>query len=59
MTRVLADVIRKSNDGLQLSEAATELKRLVPEYVGANFPGATQTPELIDNMSPPFFIRPR
>ncbi|MFO0905751.1 MAG: DUF4384 domain-containing protein [Pirellulales bacterium] len=57
MTKFLDQLIRESQGPLSLTEAAAQLKKLVPEYVADRFPGATQTPELIDNTSPPLYLR--
>lgn len=57
MTKVLDDVIREGNGPLTLADAATRLKKLVPTYISENFPGATQTPELIDDTNPSLLLR--
>ncbi|MFO0819462.1 MAG: caspase family protein [Pirellulales bacterium] len=57
MTKFLVQVISDASGPVTLPQAAAQLKQLVPEYVGQRFPGATQTPELIDNTSPPLFLR--
>ena len=57
MTKFLDQLIRESQGPLTLTDAAVQLKKLVPEYVADRFPGATQTPELIDNTSPPLYLR--
>lgn len=57
MTQFLDQLIREANGPLTLPQAAAELKTLVSQYVSKRFPGATQTPELIDNTSPPLYLR--
>jgi hypothetical protein len=41
-----------------LDEAYAELVENVTKYVEENFPGTTQTPVLIDQLSGPFYLRP-
>lgn len=43
---------------LTLPAAFDALKSQVAQYVESNFPGATQTPVLIDNTSSPILLRP-
>jgi hypothetical protein len=57
MTKFLDQLIRETQGPLTLTDAAAELKKLVPQYVMERFPGATQNPELIDNTSPPLHLR--
>lgn len=57
MTKFLDQLIRESQGPLSLTDAAAQLKKLVPAYVKERFPGATQLPQLIDNTSPPLYLR--
>jgi hypothetical protein len=57
MTKFLDEMIREAAGPLTLVDAAAKLKELVPAYVAEQFPAATQTPELVDNTSPPLFLR--
>jgi hypothetical protein len=41
-----------------VSEIFPQLKQSVTDYVTRTFPGTTQTPILVDNLSGPFLLRP-
>ncbi|MCA9123421.1 MAG: caspase family protein [Planctomycetaceae bacterium] len=58
MTYFLAKQLQAGSTPLTLTDSFAQLKRDVTEYVERQFPGVTQTPVLIDNLSEPFFLRP-
>jgi len=58
MTYFLVQQLNRSSGSLTLDAAFENLKREVADYVELAFPGSTQTPFLIDNMTPPFYLRP-
>jgi hypothetical protein len=58
MTYFLVEQLQNGGGPITLPDAYGQLRRLVPEYVERNFPGTTQTPLLIDNTTPPLFLRP-
>jgi hypothetical protein len=58
MTYFLVQQLQAGSTPLTLSDSFEQLKREVTEYVARQFPGVTQTPVLIDNLSGPFFLRP-
>lgn len=53
-------LVQRLNTGGQvtLADAYQAVKIGVPRYVEENFPGSTQTPILIDDTTPPLFVRP-
>ncbi|MBI3467791.1 MAG: caspase family protein, partial [Planctomycetes bacterium] len=58
MTYFLTRQLRDGSGPLTLSQIHGQLKDSVPLYVEKNFPGATQTPVLADETTPPFYLRP-
>jgi hypothetical protein len=58
MTYFLVEQMSAAPGPLTLAAAYENLKRQVAAYVERNFVGTTQTPVLVDNLSPPFYLRP-
>ncbi len=58
MTYFLVEQMSTAPGPLTLAAAYENLKRQVAAYVERNFLGTTQTPVLVDNLSPPFYLRP-
>ena len=58
MTYFLVDKLDHSNEPVTLPQAFESLKHDVPQYVEENFLGSTQTPVLIDETTPPTYLRP-
>lgn len=58
MTYFLVEQFRSSAGPLGIKEAHEALKDKVARYVEANFPGADQTPVLVDYSTPPLYLRP-
>ncbi|HUG66319.1 MAG TPA: caspase family protein [Pirellulaceae bacterium] len=58
MTYFLVRQLRDARQPVALGDGFEQLKRQVTEYVESTFPGVTQTPVLIDNLSGPFYLRP-
>jgi hypothetical protein len=58
MTYFLVQEMSAAPGPLTLAAAYENLKRQVAAYVERNFLGTTQTPVLVDNLSPPFYLRP-
>ncbi|MEO8497573.1 MAG: DUF4384 domain-containing protein [Planctomycetota bacterium] len=58
MTYFLVNLIESSEGPVTLEQAFQHLSVKVPEYVKVQFPGATQEPVLVDQTSPPLFLRP-
>jgi hypothetical protein len=58
MTYFLASQLNARGGRLGLTEAYRELKTQVANYVESNFPGATQTPQLVSNFGEEFLLRP-
>ena len=58
MTYFLVRQLATPGAPLTLAAVHAELVRRVPKYVESRFPGATQTPVLIDQIAPPFYLRP-
>jgi hypothetical protein len=58
MTYFLIEQMGGAPGPLTLGAAYENLKRQVAAYVERNFLGTTQTPVLVDNLSPPFYLRP-
>ncbi len=57
MTHCLVELY-ENTPRLTLAAAADRLKVEVPKFVAANFPGATQDPELLGDFSDPVFLKP-
>ena len=58
MTYFLVEQLNLGSESVTLLAAYESMKQRVAEYVEQMFPGTTQTPVLVDNLSPPFFLRP-
>jgi len=58
MTYFLVQLLEAQSGGVTLPTAYENLKRQVGAYVEQAFPGTTQTPVLVDNMTPPFYLQP-
>jgi hypothetical protein len=58
MTYYLIDLVRSAQGPVTVSEIFPQLKQSVTDYVTRTFPGTTQTPILVDNLSGPFLLRP-
>ena len=58
MTYFLVEQLNLGSESVTLLAAYENMKQRVAEYVEQMFPGTTQTPVLVDNLSPPFFLRP-
>jgi hypothetical protein len=58
MTYFLARQLEQGSTPLTLQAAYQQLRQDVPAYVEQQFPGATQTPVLIDSTTPPTYLRP-
>lgn len=58
MTYFLVGQLRSARGPVAVAEAFQQLKKSVTDYVTRNFPGTTQTPILVDNLSGPFMLRP-
>lgn len=58
MTYFLVEQLRSSQGPVTVTEAFEQLRMSVTDYVTKNFPGTTQTPILVDNLSGPFLLRP-
>ncbi|MFO0819476.1 MAG: caspase family protein [Pirellulales bacterium] len=57
MTHCLVELY-ENTPRLTLAAAAAQLKVDVPKFVAANFPGATQDPELLGDVSDPVLLKP-
>ena len=58
MTYVLVNQLKAASGKVSLHNAYENVKAAVPEYVRAKFAGATQDPLLVDNTTPPVYLRP-
>lgn len=58
MTYFLVGMLTNAHGQVTLTEAFADLQRQVAAYVERAFPGTTQTPVLINNLSPPFYLLP-
>jgi len=58
MTYFLVRLLEAQSGGVTLRTAHENLKRQVAAYVEQAFPGTTQTPVLVDNTTPPFYLQP-
>lgn len=58
MTYFLIEELRAAHGPVTVTDTFPQLKRSVTDYVTKTFPGTTQTPILVDNLSGPFFLRP-
>ncbi len=58
MTYFLIQMVRSAQGPVTLDEIFPQLKESVTDYVTRTFPGTTQTPILVDNLSGPFLLRP-
>jgi len=58
MTYFLKQAIETGNQPVTLKQAFDYLTKNVPEYVKQRFPGITQTPVLVNQTTPPVYIRP-
>ena len=58
MTYFLAAHLRHGSGPVSLRDVFSLLKLSVAQYVEKNFPGTTQTPILVDNLTGPFYLRP-
>lgn len=58
MTHFLIELLESNGSSVTLPQAAAHVKREVPAYVKKRFPGATQTPVLLDNTTPPVYLKP-
>jgi uncharacterized caspase-like protein len=58
MTYFLVAQLSANPGAVTLDMAYQNLKREVAAYVERTFPGTTQTPVLVNNMTPPFYLRP-
>ncbi|HUT93090.1 MAG TPA: DUF4384 domain-containing protein [Thermoguttaceae bacterium] len=58
MTYFLVQQLSAQSGAVTLPSVYENLKRQVASYVEQAFPGTTQTPVLVDNMTPPFYLRP-
>lgn len=57
MTYFLLAQLQSGNEPLELREAFARLQASVAEYVEKTFPGTTQTPVLLDNLTAPLLLR--
>ena len=57
MTYFLLEMLKSGHDPITLTQAYGKLKVEVPRFVEREF-GTTQTPGLIDNTTPPVYLRP-
>jgi len=58
MTYFLIEQLRAAQGPVTVTEAFPQLRQSVSDYVTKTFPGTTQTPILVDNLSGPFHLRP-
>ncbi len=58
MTYFLKDKVEKGTGPVTLTDAFNYLKTEVPAFVEKNVPGTTQTPVLVDQTTPPLYLRP-
>ncbi len=58
MTYCLVNKLGNSDQPVTLPQAFESLKQDVPRYVEGNFLGSTQTPVLVDETTPPTYLRP-
>ena len=58
MTYFLANLIESSDGPVTLQQAYRHVSVKVPDYVKDRFPGATQEPVLVNQTSPPVYLRP-
>ena len=58
MTYYLVEQLRGGSGSVTLPAAFNRLKPLVAAYIERTFPGTTQTAVLIDNTTPPLYLRP-
>jgi len=58
MTYFLVEQLRTAQGPVTLTETFGQLKKSVTDYVTKTFPGTTQTPILVNNLSSPFLLRP-
>jgi len=58
MTHFLVELLRTADRPVSLHDAYEHVQKNVPAYVEAKFPGAEQTPVLVDSLSSPVYVRP-
>jgi hypothetical protein len=58
MTYFLVQQLQSADGPVTVTEAYSRLKPAVIDYVTKTFPGTTQTPVLVNNLSGPFHLRP-
>ncbi len=58
MTFFLVEQLQAGTDALELRTAFSRLRGSVAEYVERAFPGTSQTPILVENLSSPLVLRP-
>jgi hypothetical protein len=58
MTFFLVNQLKSGNSQVSLNDAFNKVKTAVPEYVKEKYAGATQNPVLVDNTTPPVYLRP-
>ena len=58
MTYFLVAQLRSGHGPITLSDAFAQLKDQVARYVEEKFPGTTQSPVLVNDLTGPFYLRP-
>jgi hypothetical protein len=58
MTYFFVEHLRTAQGPVTVDESYRHLKQTVTDYVQKTFPGTTQTPVLVNNLSGPFHLRP-
>ena len=58
MTHFLIDKVESSLGPLSMRDAASYVRRLVPQFVGQEFPGSTQTPVFVSRAARPLYLKP-
>jgi hypothetical protein len=58
MTYFLANLLKSSNGPVTLEQAFVHLSSKVPEYIREQFPGGVQEPVLVNQTTPPLYLRP-
>ncbi len=59
MTYFLVKLIEKNDGPVTLATAFKHLQKELPAYVERRFPGTTQTPVLVDDITPPLYLSPQ
>ncbi len=58
MTFFLVKQLKSADGKVSLADAFENVQTAVPEYVKEKYAGATQDPVLVDNTTPPVYLRP-